>query len=51
MTNLGMVVNILWMVNDRLVYGDGGWPSWEWWLTIMGIIVEHPVDDRLGDGG
>lgn len=44
-------LTILEMVNDRLVNGDGGWPSWEGWLTIIGIIFDRPADDRLGEGG
>ena len=40
---------ILEMVRDHPAVG--GFQSWEWWLTIMGIIIVRPAEDRLGDGG
>ena len=31
-----------WMKGDQP--GDGVWPSWGWWVSIIGIIGDSPWD-------
>ena len=44
------VVTTLWMVcnhNIRTVDDhpdDGGWPSLDWWVTLLGMVFNHPGD-------